>query len=284
MKYFILGAGGMAGHMIAVYLSERGYTVTGLDRRPSPVCETVVCDVTDLRALDDAVASQAPDVIVNCIGVLNQFAEQDKEAAVFLNAFLPHHLAKITADTPCRVVHLSTDCVFSGKNPPYACGDLRDGETFYDRSKALGELEDDKNLTVRGSIVGPDLNPNGIGLLNWFMRQSGEINGFVRAIWTGQTTLQLAKTIEAAVTDGAAGLYNTVPDGPISKYELLGLFNRELRDGAVTIRPQDTFVCDKTLIASDAPFCRAIPGYVQMVRELAEWMRAHRALYPHYFG
>lgn len=282
MKYFILGACGMAGHMIAAYLSERGHSVVGLDRRPSPVCETVLCDATDLPSLDAAITAQNADYIINCIGVLNQFAEQDKALAVFLNALLPHHLAQLTANSRTRVVHMSTDCVFSGKNPPYAENSLRDGETFYDRSKALGELEDERNLTVRGSIVGPDVNPNGIGLLNWFMHQDGDINGFTRAIWTGQTTLQLARTIETATLNGIAGLYNTVPDHAISKFDLLGLFNQYLRGGAVRIHPQDTFVCDKTLLASDVPFCRAIPDYAQMVREMADWMQAHRALYPHY--
>ena len=282
MKYLILGARGMAGHMIAAYLSERGHSVTGLDRGASPVCETILCDATDLPALDAVIADGQYDFIVNCIGVLNQFAEQDKALAVFLNALLPHHLAKATAQTNTSVVHLSTDCVFSGKRAPYARDSLRDGETFYDRSKALGELEDGKNLTVRGSIVGPDLNDAGIGLLNWFMHRSGEIRGFTRAIWTGQTTLQLAKTIETATTQGVTGLYNTVPDHAISKYDLLGLFNRYLRGGEVKIVPQDSFVCDKTLLASDAPFCMAIPGYAQMVREMAQWMRAHRALYPQY--
>lgn len=282
MRYLILGACGMAGHMIAAYLSERGHDVTGLDCRTSPVCGTVLCDATDLHALDAVITDGRYDFIVNCIGILNQFAEQNKELAVFLNAYLPHHLAAVTADSKTSVVHLSTDCVFSGKQAPYARDSLRDGETFYDRSKALGELEDDKNLTVRGSIVGPDMNENGIGLLNWFMRQSGEVRGFTRAIWTGQTTLQLAKTIETATCTGVTGLYNTVPDHAISKCDLLGLFNRYLRSDAVRIVPCDAYVCDKTLLADDAPFCKAIPDYEQMVRELAQWMRAHKALYPQY--
>ena len=94
---------------------------------------------------------------------------------------------------------MSTDCVFSGKTGWYSETSSRDGETFYDRSKALGELENNKDLTFRNSIIGPDLNKNGIGLFNWFMKQEGQIYGFTKAIWTGVTTLTLAKAMERCV-------------------------------------------------------------------------------------
>ena len=155
------------------------------------------------------------DVVINCIGILNQFAEEKKATAAYLNAFFPHQLAEITDGTDTQVIHMSTDCVFSGERGSYTETDLKDGTTFYDRSKALGELEDEKNITLRNSIVGPDLNPKGIGLLNWFMQQKGEVHGFTKAMWTGQTTLQLAKTMEAAAKEKAHGLYNTVPDTSI---------------------------------------------------------------------
>ena len=112
---------------------------------------------------------------------------------------------------------MSTDCVFSGKRGQYTEEDERDGKTFYDRSKALGEIEDGKNLTLRQSIVGPDIKVNGIGLLNWFMQQNGEVNGFTKAMWTGQTTLQLAMTMEVAAKEKAHGLYNSVRSN-ISKW------------------------------------------------------------------
>jgi len=177
---------------------------------------------------------------------------------------------------------MSTDCVFSGKQGGYTENDLRDGETFYDRSKALGELEDQKNLTLRGSIVGPDRNPQGIGLLNWFMQQEGDVKGFTKAMWTGQTTLQLAKTMEAALAQGAVGLVNTVPDRPISKYDMLRLFNQYLRGGAIRITPYDGFVADKSLVRTRFDFAYRIPDYEQMIAELAVFMRAHAKLYPHY--
>lgn len=143
-------------------------------------------------------------------------------------------------------------------------------------------MEDDKNLTLRQSIVGPDIKAAGIGLLNWFMQQKGSVTGFTGAIWTGQTTLQLAKTMEAAMKERAHGLYNTVPDTWISKCDLLKLFNKYMRNNEIEVVPVDKMAADKSLKRTRWEFDYKVPDYEQMVSELAEWMRDHRELYPHY--
>ena len=282
MKILVLGASGMAGHLIALYLQEQGHGVTGFARRKISLVPSIIGDAADTRLLGETIAEGRFDAVINCVGILNQAASQFRARAVFLNAYLPHFLAEITGGTETQVVHMSTDCVFSGKTGYYTETSLRDGETFYDRSKALGELEERKNITLRNSIVGPDINPEGIGLLNWFMGQEGEIQGYTKAMWTGLTTLQLAKIMEQAIRQRAHGLYNMVPDHNISKYKLLGLFNRYLRDNAVTIHPFDGFSADKTLIRTRLDFMPDVPDYDTMVRELADWVREHRGLYPHY--
>jgi len=283
MKLLVLGACGMAGHMISAYFAEGGHEVTGFDRRAPAHCRRGLAgDARDADAMRGLVREGGFDAVINCIGILNQFAEADKALAAYLNAYFPHFLADITKDLKTKVVHMSTDCVFSGKRGGYAAGDLRDGETFYDRSKALGELEDDKNITLRNSIIGPDMNPQGIGLLNWFMQQTGEVNGYTRAIWTGQTTLQLAKTMEAAIREEASGLYNAVPEQPITKHDLLRLLNRYLRGGQLTVHACEGTAADKSLQSTPFAFDYRIPDYETMVRELAGWMRAHQAWYPHY--
>lgn len=282
MRFLVLGAAGMAGHMVSLYLKEAGHDVTGLARRELDGVPCVICDARNTEELRRLILSGKYDAVVNCVGILNQAAERRKAEAAFLNAYLPHFLAEVTEGLETRVIHMSTDCVFSGRTGGYTEDALRDGETFYDRSKALGELEDGKNLTLRNSIVGPDVNPEGIGLLNWFMRQEGPVNGYTGAMWTGMTTLQLAKVIEKAAEQGACGLYNMVPAENISKYELLKLFNRYLRGGRVEIRPFDGVTADKTLIRTRFAFAETVPGYDAMVREMADWMRAHAELYPHY--
>ena len=282
MKFFILGCNGMAGHTISLYLKERGHEVFGFDRNKSVYIDSVAGDARDALSLEKLIKDGHYDSVINCIGILNQFAEQNKSLATYLNAYFPHFLADVTSGTDTQVIHMSTDCVFSGKRGEYTEDDFRDGETFYDRSKALGELEDGKNITLRNSIVGPDINPKGIGLLNWFMQQQGPINGFTKAMWTGQTTLQLAKTMEAAAQEKAHGLYNTVPDHSISKYDLLQLFNHYLRDDKITINPIEGINADKSLKRTRYEFNYLIPNYETMVSDLAEWTKKHKDMYPHY--
>ena len=282
MKFLVLGANGMAGHMISLYLKEQGHDVFGFDRTPPKYVSGIAGDARDTELIRKIILEGKYDTVINCIGILNQFAEENKALASFLNSYFPHFLAEITDGTDTQVIHMSTDCVFSGKRGSYTESDFRDGETFYDRSKALGELEDKKNVTLRNSIIGPDINPKGIGLMNWFMQQKGEINGYTRAMWTGQTTLQLAKTMEVAAKEKVNGLYNTVPDHSISKYDLLCLFNRYLRGDSIKINPIEGVNADKSLKRTRFEFGYLIPDYEIMVRELAEWVKTHRALYPHY--
>lgn len=282
MKFLILGSNGMAGNTIAVYLKESGHEVVGFAREDSPYVETVKGDAFNLTLLKDTIERGSFDVVINAIGMLNQFAENNKSAAVFLNAYLPHYLADITKSSVTQIIHMSTDCVFSGAKGNYTEVDLKDGDTFYDRSKALGELVDNKNLTLRNSIIGPDIKKEGIGLLNWFLLQKEEVKGFTKALWTGQTTLQLAKTMEAAAAQKATGLINMVPDSYISKYDLLLLFNKYFRGNELIIHPVDGICADKSLKRTNFDFDYQIPDYETMVAELANWMFEHKAMYPHY--
>ena len=284
MKFLVLGCNGMAGHMISLYLKERGHEVLGFALTKSNLVESVAGDARDAVFVKELVGVNRFNSIINCIGLLNQFAENNHSGAVYLNSYFPHYLAELTEGTETQIIHMSTDCVFSGKRGQYTEDELKDGETFYDRSKALGELEDEKNITLRSSIVGPDIKHNGIGLLNWFMQQETEVYGYIGALWTGQTTLQLAKTMEAAAKEKAHGLYNMVPDTSISKCDLLKLFNKFLRkeDNKISILPVDKMTVDKSLKRTRWDFGYKIPDYEVMISELGDWMRAHKKLYPHY--
>jgi dTDP-4-dehydrorhamnose reductase len=283
MKFLVLGAGGMAGHMIATYLVEQDHEVLGFDREKVRYCPSLAGDARDLESVRELVRNGNFDSVINCIGILNQFAEEEKELAVFLNSYFPHFLAKVTKDSDTQVIQMSTDCVFSGEKGGYTETDLRDGATFYDRTKALGELEDAKNITLRNSIVGPDPNEKGIGLFNWFMRQKETVAGYTRALWTGVTTLQLAKAMEYAATVKAAGLYHLVYREPINKYNLLRLFNKWLRHEALTVRPSDAVVADKSLRRTRFEFDYVIPDYETMIAEMADWIQKHPSYYPHYW-
>lgn len=283
MKFLVLGCNGMAGHQISLYLQEQGHDVTGFALEKSRLLnKSIAGDATDFKTLKKIIQDGKYDTVINCIGILNQFAENNHALATLLNSYLPHFVASAANEVGAQVIHMSTDCVFSGKRGQYTEDDLPDGATFYDRSKALGELNDDKNITLRNSIVGPDINEKGIGLLNWFMHQNGEINGFTKAMWTGQTTLQLAKTMEAAARERATGLYNTVPETSISKYDLLRLFNKYLRNGKISIHPVEGVNADKSLKRTRFDFNYIIPDYEKMVSDAADWIYSHKSLYPHY--
>lgn len=272
----------MAGHLISLYLTERGYDVTGFARRKSAFIPSIVGDVADFQLLKGIIAAGRYDSIINCVGLLNVEAENKQADATLINSYLPHYLADITENTETQIIQMSTDCVFSGEKGNYTDSDFPDGKTFYDRSKALGEIKNNKDITLRNSIVGPDINADGIGLLNWFLQQNGKINGYVKAIWSGQTTLQLAKTMEYVAMEKMSGLYNAVPTATISKYELLRLFNKYLRKIQIEIIPDEqTVIADKSLVSTKIRGYD-IPDYEEMIRQLAKWMEQHKNLYPQY--
>lgn len=283
MKILVLGGTGMAGHTISLYLKEAGHDVIAFSRSKVDYCKNINGDITNFENLEKIINEGQYDAIINAIGILNHYAEKNKSSAVLLNSYLPHFLSDATKSSKTRIIHMSTDCVFSGEKGGYYETSLRDGNTFYDRSKALGELENDKDLTFRNSIVGPDINENGIGLFNWFMMQEGQVNGFTKAIWTGVTTLTLAKAMEQALVENLTGLYNLVNNETISKYELLKLFNKYMKNEEIDIISSDKFSLDKSLINNRTDFLFKVPSYEVMVVEMKEWINKNKEIYSHYF-
>jgi dTDP-4-dehydrorhamnose reductase len=282
MKILVLGVSGMAGHTIALYFQEKGHDVLGFSTTPFNYCYNILGNVFDFEKVKKILDKEKFDAVINCIGILNQSAEDNRSNAVYLNSYLPHLIADAIKSTPTRLIHMSTDCVFAGNTGPYSENSLPDGRTFYDRSKALGEVLDDKNLTFRNSIIGPDMKEHGIGLFNWFMKQKGEIKGYKKAIWTGVTTLTLAKAMECALENNLTGLYNLVNNQQIPKYDLIQLFNKHFRNDEISIMEESDFNLDKTLINNRSDFSFQVPSYEQMVFEMKEWINSHKALYPHY--
>ena len=273
----------MAGHLISLYFKEKGHEVVGFARQQSDLLNcTIIGDAADMSLIKETIDEGNYDAIINCIGLLNQFAEQNKAMAILLNGYLPHYLTEITKDTQTKIIHMSTDCVFAGNDGPYYEDAFPNGASFYDRSKAIGEINTEKDLTFRNSIVGPDIKPSGIGLFNWFMKQEGEIEGYTGAIWTGVTTYTLAKAMEYALKENLTGLYNLVNNESINKYDLLVLFNKYFRAGKVKISASGKVQLDKSLRRKREDFSFVVPSYEQQVKEMREWVDAHPLLYSHY--
>lgn len=192
-KVLVLGSSGMAGHVLRLTLEATpGLRVFDAGPRRQVFDTTRVVDTRDPLAVEKLLKETDPRFVINCTGVLIEESATNKLDAIWCNSYLPNLLSALCACDARKLIHLSTDCVFSGREGPYREGDFRDGDTTYDRTKALGEVTIGDDLTIRTSIVGPELKPNGVGLFHWFMSQRGEIKGFAKALWSGVTTMQLA--------------------------------------------------------------------------------------------
>jgi dTDP-4-dehydrorhamnose reductase len=282
IKILIVGSKGMAGHMIRQLLIETSaFDVIDISRDGESGKSTYTFDITDLRQLESVLDTEKPDLVINCVGVLNQTAESNLERSIFINSFIPHFLSGRCK----RLIHISTDCVFNGSKGNYAENDPKDGNGIYAESKSLGEVNYGPHLTIRTSIIGPELKSNGSGLLHWFLNQIGQINGYSNAIWSGVTTLQLAKFIEDLIDrPEVTGLIHYTNNTKISKLNLLKLFALTFSK-KVDIMPYDDYHIDKSLINTRSDIDFNIPDYNNMLMELSEFMKNHRInLYNQYYS
>lgn len=285
LKALILGSYGTVGHVMTMYLERNNsFEVHNLSEKNRLNDKTVIMDVTNFVEFNNYLDANSFDVIINCIGIVNQFAESRKDKAILLNGYLPRFLEFKYKNTSTRVIQKSTDCVFSGKTGSYSENSFKDGDSFYARTKALGEIDNGKDLTVRTSVIGPDLSHDGIGLFNWFMTAEGQINGYVNAIWTGITTIQLAKAIECAIISGLTGLFNLVPYKNINKFELVNLLKSTFNRDDITINKYENTIVDKSLIMTKKGFNYQFPNYDEMLNEMKQWIKENKNLYPHYFN
>lgn len=274
----------MAGHVMVEELrGAADMDVYDIGPRNMPFPDSRTCDLRDIAAVRSSIDEIAPEVIVNCTGVLVKASEESKLDAIWINAYFPQLLSAICAETGIRLIHLSTDCVFSGLNGPYRETSFRDGDDYYGRSKCLGELFNRRDLTIRTSIIGPELRKNGTGLLHWMLMQVNSVNGYTAALWSGVTTLELARFVYFVITNqiNLSGLVHYSVNGGISKYDLLNQISRAF-GLAITIQPVDLPHLDKRLICSRNDIGIAPPPYLDQLTALAQFMRTHQKLYPHY--
>jgi len=263
MKLLILGSEGMVGHIVRQYFLEEGHDISYFH------------GIGELRRLENLLMNEKYDAVINCFAVVNQEAEEDKVRAIWVNSLLPHFLEKVTTGTNTVVVHRSTDCIFSGKKGKYNLTDTPDATSFYARSKALGELNNEKDITIRTSLIGPETDKEGRGLFNWFYKQK-EVSGYANSIWTGITTIEYAREIEWLLNNKKHGVFQLVPDKVISKYDLLLLFEKYYPGNRKITRVENKKV-DKSLL----PYCDGIdvPDYETMISHMRMWTDNHKELY-----
>ena len=282
MSVAVLGSTGMAGHVVSQYLEEHGYTVFRTSRSEKNGPRNAAIDVTNFSALGAWLDAVQPDAVVNCVGLLQKACDARPDLAVLINSYLPHWLEQKYSGSTTKIIHLSTDCVFSGEQGGYCEDDLPDGRTMYDRTKSLGELVNGEDLTFRMSILGPDIDPKGTGLFNWFMAQTGEIQGWSQAIWNGVTTIELARAIDAALRQDLSGLYHLVQPEPIDKCSLLELFRDAFHRDEVVIQRVNGLRVNKSLINTRADFEFAVRSYQEQISNMYDWITSHPRYYRHY--
>ena len=269
MKIMVMGASGMLGHAVLRYFVERTeHDAVGTLRSsaaaaalPRSVQDNVVIggSAEDGDALMQLFQEVRPDLVINCLGVVKQLAaSKDPLHAIPINSILPHRLLRLTGLVGARLVHMSTDCVFSGSQGMYREGDTPDGKDVYGRTKLLGEIDAPHALTLRTSIIGEEL-VTAHSLISWFLNQEGRISGYNRAIFSGLPTVEIARIIDQYVigNPGLHGVYHLSTE-PIDKATLLRLVAAEYGK-QIEIKDDPSLCIDRSL---DSSRFRAATGFV----------------------
>ncbi len=259
MRILILGATGMLGHKLIQVLSQQFDVYATVRHSTEAFGGHPVIDregllgnvgVENFDSVVRAIALSKPQYVINCIGIVKQqLAAKDPLPSISVNALFPHRLAQVCQAAGIRLIHISTDCVFTGRQGNYVESDVADAEDLYGRTKLLGEVTGDGCLTLRTSIIGRELETSH-GLVEWFLSQEGKaIRGYKKAIFSGFTTNALAEIIAQIITKHSDlhGVWHVAAE-PISKYDLLSLV-KEIYKLNIQIEPDEIFLCDRSLNA-----------------------------------
>jgi dTDP-4-dehydrorhamnose reductase len=280
----ILGATGMAGHVLATHLKEKGYSVSTTSRDMFDE-HHMYFDVLNYDSHTLFFSKQKPSVIVNCIGILVAECQKYPQNAKSVNSYFPYFLEKFYADSDTKIIHISTDCVFDGARGSYLDTDTPNETHIYGRSKALGEINNTKDVTLRTSIIGPERTDRvgaNTGLLHWFLSQKPctQIHGFSKCLWSGISTLELCDAVLWAMhSKEAVGIKQISRRIPISKFELLSLANDVFKKELI-ITEDASKVIDKSLIPSQISF-EISTTYAQMLRDLHTYISKNKDKYPY---
>jgi dTDP-4-dehydrorhamnose reductase len=256
MKVLVLGLYGMLGHKLARVLANQ-HQIWGTCRNLNAIeiipkqriMENV--NVNDFQSIMDAIDAVKPEVVINCIGVIKQLkAADDMQISLELNSLFPQKLAMACETRNIRLIHFSTDCVFSGKKGMYKESDIPDATDVYGKTKYLGEVKGTNCFTIRSSIIGRELGTQN-GLLEWFITNRGKtVKGYRNAIYSGFTTLEMGNIVNNIISNHPklSGVWQ-VASQPISKFELLNIINDKFNLDA-KIEPFDDFFCNRSLDGS----------------------------------
>jgi len=251
MRILLLGASGMLGNSVFTYLRHY-YDIYGTVRSNKTLKKDdkiiTGIDVFDKNNIQHAYEIAKPDIVINCVGIIKQLDEaKEHYQSIYINSLLPHVLASMSKDFDAKLIHFSTDCVFSGQKGSYLESDMADATDLYGRTKYLGEVAYPQALTLRTSIIGHGILPNK-SLIDWFLSQENSVNGFTKAIFSGAPTVEIARILVEHVIPniaGKSGVYH-LSTAPINKFGLLTKV-AEVYGKNITILAKDDFVLDRSL-------------------------------------
>jgi dTDP-4-dehydrorhamnose reductase len=275
MKVLVIGSNGMAGHVITKYLRQQGHTVSTVAKTDASYSVDIENNL-EVQSLTRILYNF--DYVINCIGLLVKDSIARPDRAAYINGWFPHYLEYLLKNTRTKLIHLSTDCVFDGSKGNYKEDAIHTEMNVYGKSKSMGEVNNDKDVTFRMSIIGPEIKSNGTGLFNWILKNPNkEIDGWNNALWNGITTLELAKCIDKHMSNPIiTGVYHLVNnDNKINKFKLLTKINKIFVLKKIvneTSGPKDV---NKILVDTRRLIDFDIPDYDKMLRELKLWCENH---------
>ncbi|PWH11095.1 NAD(P)-dependent oxidoreductase [Bacteroidetes bacterium SCGC AAA795-G10] len=274
-KILILGSTGMLGHVLYRTLQAKSnFELFDISFRKKLNDSSIICDVRNVLDLEKKITKIEPSVIINCIGILLRSSKIDPSNTIFINSYLPHRLKNIADKINARIIQVSTDCVFNGNKGFYSEIDIPDARDIYGRSKYLGELDNNRDLTIRTSIIGPELKKNGQGLFSWFLSQKKEIYGYNNVFWGGVTTIILSKAIEKFIqNDNIVGIKHLTNGKKISKYNLLKLFLDFFPKENFKLKKINVDKSDKSLISVRNDDLILVPDYSTMIKEMRDFIK-----------
>jgi len=284
-KVLVLGATGMVGHVMVMRLKEfpDEFEVFTASRKQANGQSDFILDAANFDELRILLELIKPDVCINAIGVLNRAADE-LEISQKLNTELPLFLSNMGIERSFQLIHISTDCVFSGKRGNYSEMDRPDAHDNYGLTKIAGERIDPRHLVIRTSVIGPEIRSQAIGLFHWFTSQEGAVMGYGNVIWTGVTTLTLADSIIHAIANNTQGLLQLVNNNSISKCALIELIHSHFPNKTRVITSSSIPVSNKSLLNTREDWKFEVPPYAQMITELRNWMEKYPALYGFYLS
>tara|TARA_E500000178_G_scaffold355513_1_gene428413 strand:- start:5409 stop:6266 length:858 start_codon:yes stop_codon:yes gene_type:complete len=272
-KILVIGSSGMMGHILVDFLSKKksNFEVFNLARNLKINDDTIICDILDINLLERLINDILPDIIINTAGILVKDSKSNPLNAILVNACFPHNLLKIADKINSKIIHMSTDCVFDGSTGLYNEDSAKSPTDIYGKTKDLGEILGKNHLTIRTSIIGPELKQNGTGLFLWLLKNRDQkIDGYTKSIWSGLTTLELSKAILCCIEADLKGLIHIASD-PISKYNLIDIINNEFKLN-IEINKVEGLVSDKSLVTVRNDFLYKVKPHQEMVNDLKTYI------------